>query len=67
MLIHIKSDVHDPRALADILQKAEAQLAAKQHPDPYIRESHLRFDFSSRTHLHYSSAIHARWYEVVRT
>ena len=33
------SDVHDPRALAEILQKAEVDLAAKQHPDPYIRES----------------------------
>ncbi|KAF8555372.1 NDUFB9, NADH-ubiquinone oxidoreductase [Imleria badia] len=29
-------DVHDPRALAEILQKAEADLAAKLHPDPYI-------------------------------
>ncbi|EPQ59163.1 hypothetical protein GLOTRDRAFT_70341 [Gloeophyllum trabeum ATCC 11539] len=29
-------DVHDPRALATILAKAEADLAAKQHPDPYI-------------------------------
>ncbi|KAG6373841.1 NDUFB9, NADH-ubiquinone oxidoreductase [Boletus reticuloceps] len=29
-------DVHNPRALAEILQKAEADLAAKQHPDPYI-------------------------------
>ena len=31
--------MHDPRALAEILQKAEVDLAAKQHPDPYIRES----------------------------
>ncbi|KDQ64420.1 hypothetical protein JAAARDRAFT_28050 [Jaapia argillacea MUCL 33604] len=29
-------NVHDPRALALILQKAEEQLAAVQHPDPYI-------------------------------
>ncbi|KAM6496106.1 hypothetical protein JOM56_008812 [Amanita muscaria] len=29
-------DVHDPRALAKILAKAEADLAAKKHPDPYI-------------------------------
>ncbi|KAI0046650.1 NDUFB9, NADH-ubiquinone oxidoreductase [Auriscalpium vulgare] len=29
-------DVHDPRALAAILEKAEADLAQRQHPDPYI-------------------------------
>lgn len=34
----LSSNVHDPRALAEILQKAEANLAAKQHPDPYIGE-----------------------------
>ncbi|KAI0920961.1 hypothetical protein AcV7_002957 [Taiwanofungus camphoratus] len=31
-------DVHDPRALAEILAKAEADLAVKIHPDPYRRE-----------------------------
>ncbi|KAG6854355.1 hypothetical protein C0991_007860 [Blastosporella zonata] len=31
-------NVHDPRALAVILEKAEADLAAKKHPDPYICE-----------------------------
>lgn len=29
-------NVHDPRALAIILEKAEATLAGKLHPDPYI-------------------------------
>ncbi|KAF8646381.1 hypothetical protein AX16_007247 [Volvariella volvacea WC 439] len=29
-------DVQDPRALAAILEKAEADLASKKHPDPYI-------------------------------
>jgi len=29
-------DVHDPRALAAILEKAEADLADRKHPDPYI-------------------------------
>ncbi|KLO14996.1 NDUFB9, NADH-ubiquinone oxidoreductase [Schizopora paradoxa] len=29
-------NVHDPRALAVILEKAEAELAANRHPDPYI-------------------------------
>lgn len=33
------SDVTEPRALAQILEKAEACLASKLHPDPYIRES----------------------------
>ncbi|KAI5116283.1 hypothetical protein M0805_009934 [Coniferiporia weirii] len=28
-------NVHDPRALAVILEKAEADLASKKHPDPY--------------------------------
>ncbi|KAI0340914.1 hypothetical protein BDW22DRAFT_366353 [Trametopsis cervina] len=28
-------DVHDPRALASILEKAEADLAERAHPDPY--------------------------------
>ncbi|KAI0257950.1 NDUFB9, NADH-ubiquinone oxidoreductase [Gloeopeniophorella convolvens] len=29
-------DVSDPRALAAIFEKAEADLAHKRHPDPYI-------------------------------
>jgi hypothetical protein len=32
-----RRNVRDPRALAEIFERAEAQLAAKQHPDPYIR------------------------------
>ncbi|KAI0700569.1 hypothetical protein BC835DRAFT_1326732 [Cytidiella melzeri] len=28
-------DIHDPRALAAILEKAEADLAKRAHPDPY--------------------------------
>ncbi|KAH8118708.1 hypothetical protein DFH11DRAFT_1723566 [Phellopilus nigrolimitatus] len=32
-------DVHDPRALAIILEKAEANLAEIKHPDPYIPSS----------------------------
>ncbi|KAH9833694.1 uncharacterized protein C8Q71DRAFT_712299 [Rhodofomes roseus] len=31
-------NVHDPRELAVILQKAEADLAERLHPDPYRRE-----------------------------
>ncbi|KAJ3551750.1 hypothetical protein NM688_g4524 [Phlebia brevispora] len=27
-------DIHDPRALAEILAKAEADLAKRKHPDP---------------------------------
>ena len=34
-----ESNVHDPRALAAILEKAEEELAHKRHPDPYIRAS----------------------------
>ncbi|KAF8238995.1 NDUFB9, NADH-ubiquinone oxidoreductase [Tricholoma matsutake] len=29
-------NVHDPRELAVILERAEAELASKKHPDPYI-------------------------------
>ncbi|KAL4081321.1 hypothetical protein V8B97DRAFT_1863621 [Scleroderma yunnanense] len=29
-------NVHDPRALAQIIEKAEADLAQRLHPDPYI-------------------------------
>ncbi|KAF8622156.1 hypothetical protein AX15_007274 [Amanita polypyramis BW_CC] len=32
-------DVHDPRALATILAKAEAELAERRHPDPYTAPS----------------------------
>jgi len=32
-------NVHDPRALAVILEKAEADLEAKRHPDPYTPAS----------------------------
>ena len=34
----IPRNVHDPRALAEILEKAEAHLANMKHPDPYIGE-----------------------------
>ncbi|OJA07662.1 hypothetical protein AZE42_09569 [Rhizopogon vesiculosus] len=33
------SDVTEPRALAQIFEKAEASLASKLHPDPYIPPS----------------------------
>ncbi|PAV21320.1 NADH-ubiquinone oxidoreductase [Pyrrhoderma noxium] len=32
-------NVHDPRALAVLLSKAEADLAEKKHPDPYTAPS----------------------------
>ena len=34
---HTQRNVHDPRALAVILEKAEEELARNRHPDPYIR------------------------------
>lgn len=37
-LSFLYSDVQDPRALADIFAKAEADLAARLHPDPYRGE-----------------------------
>jgi len=38
-LSFIRRNVHDPRALATILEKAEVKLARDRHPDPYIRAS----------------------------
>ncbi|KAF5320808.1 hypothetical protein D9619_000684 [Psilocybe cf. subviscida] len=35
----VNRNVHDPRALAEILEKAEARLAARQHVDPVIPPS----------------------------
>jgi len=32
------SNITDPRALALVLEQAEAKLAKEQHPDPYRRE-----------------------------
>lgn len=37
-IIVMQRNVHDPRELATILQKAEANLAEHLHPDPYRRE-----------------------------
>lgn len=39
-------NVKDPRALAEIFAKAEAQLADKLHPDPYIRAFEYAIPFS---------------------
>lgn len=36
-LFFTQRNVHDPRALAAILEKAEEDLARKRHPDPYVR------------------------------
>jgi hypothetical protein len=50
------SDVTEPRALAQIFEKAETRLASKLHPDPYIRESpRLRYVTSSKKFISCSS------------
>ena len=54
LLNFARRNVHDPRALAAILEKAEEELARKRHPDPYIRafpKTSLRLIFSA--HLYY--------------
>ena len=38
-----RRNVYDPRALAQILERAEAYLAEIKHPDPVIRKS---YDFA---------------------
>jgi hypothetical protein len=45
-----KRNVHDPRALAAILEKAEEELARKSHPDPYIRCVFHRVTMPSPSH-----------------
>jgi hypothetical protein len=58
------SDVTEPRALAQILEKAEACLASKLHPDPYIRES-PRFRHITSKKVIFHSSFHARRNKVV--
>jgi hypothetical protein len=41
-------NVHDPRALAAVLEKAEEELARKRHPDPYVRAYFGYFSSASR-------------------
>ena len=48
-------NVYDPRALAAVLEKAEADLAERRHPDPYIRES-VMFVAQGRTSVLHASA-----------
>jgi NADH dehydrogenase (ubiquinone) 1 beta subcomplex subunit 9 len=38
----IPRGVTDPRALASIFEKAEAELARTQHPDPYRRKLYIQ-------------------------
>jgi NADH dehydrogenase (ubiquinone) 1 beta subcomplex subunit 9 len=49
ILLGMERNVHDPRALAVILEKAEEELARKRHPDPYIRTSFPQSTFSHRS------------------
>jgi hypothetical protein len=37
----VLSNVHDPRALATILERAENELSSRKHPDPYICTAEL--------------------------
>ena len=62
-------NVHDPRALAVILQKAEEDLARNRHPDPYIRASFSQSPTSLSLRClpcSYSCCIPGR-YKVVRS
>ncbi len=67
-LIVVGSNVHDPRALAVILERAEAQLSRDKHPDPYIRES---TDLSLNSWLIHSAAPMmangTKWYVTLST
>jgi hypothetical protein len=65
--IPYQRDVHDPRALAAILEKAEEELARKRHPDPYIR-AFLKTFLTHHTSAHiYDDRSNVPWrYKVVR-
>jgi hypothetical protein len=58
-----RRDVNDPRALAVILEKAEAHLRAHQHPDPYTRECAADCCFA-RTAKRGRSRHGAWWHQV---
>jgi hypothetical protein len=58
-----RRDVNDPRALAVILEKAEAHLRAHQHPDPYTRECTAGC-CCARTAERGRSRHGARWHQV---
>lgn len=59
-------NVKDPRALAEIFAKAEAQLADKLHPDPYIRAFLHAITYTSRAHdLLSNSRDDGWWHKMV--
>lgn len=58
-------DVTNPRALAEILQKAEERLADMKHPDPYIRKF-LGVAFNVPWLIREISTECPRWHEMVR-
>ena len=60
-------DVHDPRALAAIFAKAEADLADRKHPDPYRRKWTCCPGRRRVFICWYSSPRGPGWHEVVRT
>jgi hypothetical protein len=53
-----RRNVHDPRALAVILEKAEEELARKRHPDPYIRAFPNKDSLTPHSSTHLYDAIH---------
>lgn len=64
LMMHICSDVTDPRALAEILERAERDLVARRHPDPYIGQFNIpspRYTPLIPTH----SSFLPWWYKMV--
>lgn len=61
--VSVCRNVQDPRALAAILEKAEADLAAKQHPDPYIRTCLCVLQLRLGLYLYYSGD-GSWWYQM---
>jgi hypothetical protein len=71
--ISTQRNVHDPRALAAILEKAEEELARKRHPDPY-RRAFLKMSLTLMPQLTYTMTLTSAYdrsnvpwrYKVVR-
>lgn len=60
-----RRNITDPRALAIVLEQAEAKLAKDAHPDPYRREYRHSCSLDRQLTLHSTSL--PRRHKVVRT
>jgi len=55
-------NITDPRALALVLEQAEAKLAKEAHPDPYRRKSALQFTLTGADEIAPLFPDGTKWY-----